>query len=240
MYGLLFESSHLVSKQLQSPSLVMARAIPLIRAQIARIRQFPLRFDELWNDAVKSLSSLQQADMHKATSLTRQTRSNRKCIQKPNLRMEFVKACNAVADDMEARFGPSDHDIIAQGLQSLVPNSETKSDTLLDPLNVLPFARLFRITTNESLLSAQLLTARGLIESDKPVIHSVMELGDYLLPLRMAFSLVLHCIAVAITIPVSSCSAERCFSAVKRIMTRLRTSMSDERLSDLTMLSSHR
>ena len=81
---------------------------------------------------------------------------------------------------MEARFGPSDHDIIAQVLQSLVPNSETKSDTLLDPLNVLPFARLFRITTNESLLSAQLLTARGLIESDKPVIHSVMELGDYL------------------------------------------------------------
>ena len=227
-YGLLFESSHLVSKQLQSPSLVMARAIPLIRAQIARIRQFPLRFDELWNDAVKSLSSLQQADMHKATS--------RKCIQKPNLRMECVKACNAVADDMEARFGPSDH----EGLQSLVPNSETKSDTLLDPLNVLPFARLFRITTNESLLSAQLLTARGLIESDKPVIHSVMELGDYLLPLRMAFSLVLDCIAVAITIPVSSCSAERCFSAVKRIMTRLRTSMSDERLSDLTMLSSHR
>ena len=95
---------------------------------------------------------------------------------------------------------------------------------------------MFRITTNESLLSAQLLTARGLIESDKPVIHSVMELGDYLLPLRMAFSLVLDCIAVA----VSSCSAERCFSAVKRIMTRLRTSMSDERLSDLTMLSSHR
>ena len=78
----------------------------------------------------------------------------------------------------------------------------------------------FRITTKESLLTAQLLTARDMIEQNKPPIHSLMDLGDYLLSLRLAFTLVLECIAVAITIPVSSCSAERCFSAVKRILTR--------------------
>ena len=126
---------------------------------------------------------------------------------------------------------------IAQALQALVPGCET----LLDPQSVVPFAKLFRVTngTNESLLAAQLLSAHHMLDREKPPIYSLMELGDYLLPYRVAFSLVIDCIVVAITIPVSSCSAERCFSAVKRIMTRLRTSMSDVRLSDLTVLSTH-
>ena len=131
MYGLLFESSNLVSKQLQAPSLVMARALPLVRSQIVRIKTFPSRFDEMWNDAVTSLSTL-QTDMYNAATLIRQTRANRKSVQKEKLKMEFLTACNTVADDMEARFGTTDHDVIAQGLQALVPGS----DTLLDPQSV--------------------------------------------------------------------------------------------------------
>jgi hypothetical protein len=98
---------------------------------------------------------------------------------------------------------------------------------------------MFRITANDSLLTSQLEAARGVLELEKLPIHSVLQLGDYLLTFRGAFSLVLECIAVAITIPVSSCSAERSFSAVKRIMTRLRTTMTNDRLSDLTVLSTH-
>ena len=100
-------------------------------------------------------------------------------------------------------------------------------------------ARMFRITANDSLLTSQLEAARGVFELEKPPVHSVLQLGDYLLTFRKAFNLVLECIAVAITIPVSSCSAERSFSAVKRIMTRLRTTMTNDRLSDLTVLSTH-
>jgi hypothetical protein len=77
------------------------------------------------------------------------------------------------------------------------------------------------------------------LDHEKPRVFSLQQLGDYLLPYRIAVNLILDCIAIAITIPVSSYSAERCFSAVKRIMTRLRTSMSNVRLSDLTILSTH-
>ena len=213
----------------------MARALPLVRTQIDRVREFPMRFDEMWDDATKSLSTL-RPDMHNASSLIRQTRANKKSVQKAKLQAEFVSACNTVADDMEARFGPSDHDVIAVGLQALVPTS----DTLFDPRSIVPFAKLFRVATNESLLQAQLLTVRSMLAREEPAIHSLLELGDYVRSCSSAFDLVLECIAVAITIPVSSCSAERCFSAVKRIMTRLRTSMSDERLTDLTILSTHR
>jgi hypothetical protein len=235
MYGLLFESSNIVSKQLQAPSLVMMRALPLVRSQIARVREFPSRFEELWNNAATSLATL-QPDMHNAALLIRQTRANKKSVQKEKLHAEFVSTCNTVADDMQARFCASDHVVIFQGLEALLPGS----DTLFEPQSVVPFAKLFRVAVNEKLLTAQLLMARSMFESQKPAVNSLMELGDYLLCMRVAFDLVLECIAVAITILVSSCSAERCFSAVKRILTRLRTSMSDERLSDLTILSTHR
>ena len=114
-YGLLFESTNIVSKQLQAPVLVMARALPLVRSQIERVRKFPSRFNELWDDAVTSLSTLQQTDLINAASLMRQTRSNKQSIQKEKIHTEFVNACNTVADDMETRFGGSDHDIIVQG-----------------------------------------------------------------------------------------------------------------------------
>ena len=113
------------------------------------------------------------------------------------------------------------------------------SATLFDPHSVVPFAKLFHIASDESLLISQLKTARSLLDHEKPRVFSLMQLGDYLVTFRVAFNLVLECIKV-ITIPVSSCSAERCFSSVKRILTRLRTSVSDERLSDLTILSAHR
>ena len=214
----------------------MTRALPLVRAQIARVKLFPSRFDEMWNESVTSLSTLQKTDMHIASNLSRLTRANRKTVQRDQLRMEFVTTCNTVVDDMEARFGSPVHDVIAQGLYALTPGSAA----FLDPPSLLPFAKLFRVAGNESLLTAQLLTARSMIEHDESPIFSVKELADYFLIYRKAFPLVLECISVAMTIPVSSSSAERSFSTVKRIMTRLRTSMSDERLSDLTTLSTHR
>ena len=42
------------------------------------------------------------------------------------------------------------------------------------------------------------------------------------------------------TLPVTSCSSERSFSALKQIKTSLRSSMGNERLTALTLLYIHR
>lgn len=42
---------------------------------------------------------------------------------------------------------------------------------------------------------------------------------------------------LTLTIPLTACSAERSFSALKRIKTRLRNSMGDQRLSDLALIA---
>lgn len=46
-------------------------------------------------------------------------------------------------------------------------------------------------------------------------------------------------IGIAVTLPVTSVEAERSFSCLKLIKTHLRTTMSDERLSDIAVLSVH-
>jgi hypothetical protein len=122
MYGLVFESTNLVSKQFQDSSVVMTRALVLVRSQIVRVREFPLRFEELWTDATTSLSTLRE-EMKNAANLIHRTRSNRQCVSKEKLRAEFVSTCNTVANDMAARFGDADHEIMLQGLQAFVPGS---------------------------------------------------------------------------------------------------------------------
>ncbi|CAF3358539.1 unnamed protein product, partial [Rotaria sp. Silwood2] len=55
-----------------------------------------------------------------------------------------------------------------------------------------------------------------------------------------AFPSLITLIQTAITIPVSSTTCERTFSKMKMIKTTLRNTMSDDRLSDLTLLAVER
>ena len=47
-------------------------------------------------------------------------------------------------------------------------------------------------------------------------------------------------ILIALTLPATSCTAERSFSTLRRVKTWLRSTISDRRLSSLCMLSVHR
>lgn len=54
------------------------------------------------------------------------------------------------------------------------------------------------------------------------------------------FPAVRQAILIALTLPATSCSVERSFSTLRRVKTWLRSTMSDQRLSGLCMLSVHR
>ena len=51
------------------------------------------------------------------------------------------------------------------------------------------------------------------------------------------FSETVRLLNILITIPMTSCEAERCFSTLKRVKTFLRNTMTDDRLNALGMLS---
>ena len=58
--------------------------------------------------------------------------------------------------------------------------------------------------------------------------------------LYMAFTELYKVIKIAVTLPVSTAGCERIFSKLKLIKTHLRTTMADERLKSLTVISVHR
>ena len=73
-------------------------------------------------------------------------------------------------------------------------------------------------------------------------VQSVCDVAISLRPLQEAFLLLIltKVIEIAMTIDVLTAECERSFSALKRIKTHLRTTMHEERLTDLAVLSIER
>ena len=68
-------------------------------------------------------------------------------------------------------------------------------------------------------------------------IHEISDVIIELAPLNAAFPVLVRVLRIAMTISVSSAQCERSFSTLKRIKTYLRSSMSEQRLTDLAVLS---
>ena len=68
-------------------------------------------------------------------------------------------------------------------------------------------------------------------------ISSLADFGGYLISRLPAHHTVCDLVRVALTIAVTSTESERSFSTMKRIKTRLRATMCENRLSDLSVLS---
>ncbi len=65
------------------------------------------------------------------------------------------------------------------------------------------------------------------------VIQTLRHISSVLLNIKA-------CATILYTLSVTTCSAERSFSALKRIKTSFRSTMTNERLSGLTLLNVHR
>ena len=71
-------------------------------------------------------------------------------------------------------------------------------------------------------------------------LSSAVDVYCRLSAMPSAFPDLLACYQIALTLPVSSASAERSFSTMRRIKTNLRASMGDERLSSLAIIAVER
>lgn len=84
----------------------------------------------------------------------------------------------------------------------------------------------------------EFMVLKALLET-KPV-HNVIDLLQELVPLSQAFPQTMKMITNAFTMPISQVTCERSFSKMKIIKNHLRNSMTDQRLSDLTVLAVER
>ena len=72
------------------------------------------------------------------------------------------------------------------------------------------------------------------------LISSICDVFNQNSSLKMLLSEVHKVLKIYLTIPITTSTAERCFSALKRIKTYLRNSMTEERLNNCMLLHVHR
>ncbi|CAF2855335.1 unnamed protein product [Rotaria sp. Silwood2] len=93
----------------------------------------------------------------------------------------------------------------------------------------------FHIGGDSRALKNEFLVIKPMLESKK--VNNVIELYNELVSMSDAFPQTLKMITNTITMPISQVTCERSFSKMKIIKNYLRNSMTNERLSDLTVMA---
>lgn len=145
----------------------------------------------------------------------------------------YYSTIDIILKEMGDRFSELSLSIIS-ALQALVPTS----DTFLDLPTLSPFLSHYHIC-REAVLSEIPILRAFLHEKSSAASLTFHEMHTELAKVPECFPAILSCYQIALTIGVSSASAERSFSSLRRIKTYLRSTMAkiaQDRLSNLALL----
>ncbi|XP_011403202.1 PREDICTED: uncharacterized protein LOC100633168 [Amphimedon queenslandica] len=231
-----------LSDQLQSSKIDLYRASELVTASKVMLQQF--RTDEYWDQIFRYATDI--ANTHSISTEVDEPRSTRK--QRPaNLddsiitdsvgSREPMKTSHfktrlyfPVLDqflvEMNARFNQSNC-IILKGIATCSPSSSV----FLDFQDMKEFALMFGIDVTTLVMEVALASR----VASRNSIKTTVDLGRYLHSCLPVHRNLYDTIQIAFTNAVSSAECEHS-SSLKRIKTRLRTTMGEDRLSDLAIL----
>ncbi|CAF1035837.1 unnamed protein product [Adineta ricciae] len=143
----------------------------------------------------------------------------------------FYPVIDAILIEMNDRFSNSNLEII-RGISSLSPDSSQflEIEELTHLCNMLQ--------CDGQLLKNEIQVLKPMLK--EPKLKDIVDLYFEVLPYKQAFPTVISLLVGALTIPVSSATTERTFSKMKFIKTAARNSMTDTRLSDLSIIAIER
>ncbi len=245
-----FGEAKFLSDMLQSSSLDLSKAVDLVEALVQTLNDYRDEsfFDDLWNEVLntaeqcdtaiqppakrpKKLSSQFNADCVLSTVGQRSDSEREKDSFRTTL---FYPVLDQMLNELNRRFSSKNCEIMT-GIQTLNPTS----DAFLKEKSLFPFARMYESNIED--LGHELHQFRRILERkiqsgmQKP--SSVVELALFIEPYKEVFFELFKLCKIAVSIPVSTASCERSFSALKLVKTYLRSTMSDDRLSNLGVLS---
>ena len=132
--------------------------------------------------------------------------------------------------ELKERFTSKNMDIM-KAIQACSP----QSDNFLDVEMLEPLADNYNLDI--SLLIMEAALAKRTLDKSEHEMETIADVMKEIKPLQNAFPTLAQVLQFALTISVSSASCERSFSALKRIKSFLRSTMTEERLVDLASLS---
>ncbi|CAK6975896.1 zinc finger MYM-type 1-like [Scomber scombrus] len=146
------------------------------------------------------------------------------------MKRELLFPCvDRMVGELEQRFCSVDAGLL-RGIQACSP----KSENFLSESHLNELAKHYSIDlkTEEVLVARNFLarkTEAGCSPKDMLTVHNLLD-SDMFPSLKAT-------IQVSLTVPVSSCSCERSFSALRRLHSRLRQTMGQKRLHSLAVMS---
>ena len=121
--------------------------------------------------------------------------------------------------------------VVMNGVSSCSPSSST----FLSLYELEEFAEAYNVDTASLEVECSLVKRALFLSSCE--ISSLAEFVYYLFSRQPSYETLRELVQIALTIAVTSAEGERSFSALKRVKTRLRSTMTEDRLYDLSVLS---
>ena len=233
-----------LSDQLQSPRTDMAKATDLVTATMETLQQF--RSDEEWSKLCKyvkdvaSLHNIEIAPLRNTRSrivpksfadviILETTGSREIATTNEDYKISlYFPVLDAMISELHCRFEDKNVQIM-RAIQCCNPNSTH----FLDVDFLVPLIEAYDLS-KESLSAECLIAKRMLNGKDACSISDVLK---EIIPLNIAFPTLIKVLQIALTIVVTTAECERSFSCLKRTKNYLRSSMSEQRLIDLAVLS---
>ena len=155
--------------------------------------------------------------------------------EKTEWKRQYFEVLDLVDSAIERRFNQNDMKVASK-----------RENTFLDGANRgLTLSALEDINLPDPIDKARLVMELTLLRdytADRQFI-SVQELADFVTELnqqtRIMFKQVTHTIELCLSLPVSAASSERSFSALKRLKTWLRSTMTQKRLTHTSLMHVH-
>ena len=238
-----------LSDQLQSPKLQLASAIDLVKAVVATLTdaRCPEEFEKLWLegnalwDKIVSVKKTRQVRQRQQSRLFDDFVVEAPLGQRETLEdsTEFcTQVYYPVIDILITEINERFSDIscaVFEGISALNP----KSAKFLDYELLSKMALHYGINTTD--LEGELRLVRRMLDKkrqDRGIeVSTPMDLANALEPHRDILIDVYRLVCISVTLPVTSASCERSFSALKIIKNYLRNTSGHERTSNISVLS---
>jgi hypothetical protein len=231
----------IASRQLQSKSLVLSGVNSLLQAVQQQVLE--LRSEERWFKMVEATKSLCKQHSIQIEKPRRSVAISRRLLDFYVETTVGARARNRTEEDRDI-FQTYRSDIlyfIVDRVTSELRQRFGENSSVIQGLEA--FARLIQdfvrdfptLLVNELKFESEIALAKSYLQRMKPECPS--KALAYLYMNKDAFAVISEAFEIALTLPVSTASNERFFSTLKRVKTYLRTTMTDERLSDLLVIA---
>lgn len=242
-FDLLLSITNALSKILQDPKLDLAAASELVDATIRTLHQYrsEAKWSGIWQESVLLANECNVLIQPVPRRSTRPPKRLEDYVgatthgSRDNLSHEsdyraslYYPVLDCITGEMESRFSD-----LGKSLMKALQSCSPKSKSFLDYSSLQPIIDHYKLSNDD--IKVELIHAKELLRGK--LLDSISDVIDKLLPLHVAFPNLLKQLQIALTLSVTSAACERTFSSLKRVKTYLRSTMSDERLTNLALLT---